>query len=96
MVKKMSPINKHQNSQYNGSREARNFQGNLGGALNGAAAGGNISRNYGQKPPHEHLANTTGTKKPLMQGPMQPMGNGANNQQKATLPQLSMSASPSN
>lgn len=59
----MSQMNKHQqNTQYNNSREGRNFQGNLGGALNGAAAG-NISRNYGQKHPHEMQANTTGTKK---------------------------------
>ncbi len=76
-------MNKHQHIQYNGSREARNFQGNLGGALNGAAAGGNISRNYGQKHPHENLANTTGTKKPHMQ-PIQNIV--ANNQTKATLP----------
>ena len=70
-------MNKHQNNQYNNSREARNFQGNLGGALNGAGAGGNISRNYGQKHPHENVANTTGTKKPNIQMMMQ---------NKATLP----------
>ena len=63
----------------------------MGGALNGGVVGGNISRNYGQKHPYEYQANTTGTTKDAVQNTaVAPMQN------KATLPQLSISASPSN
>lgn len=49
----------------------------------------NISRNYGQKHPHEVQANTTGGKQPAL------LNNLGMAQNKATLPHLSLQASPS-
>lgn len=96
MVKNMSSINKNtmQNQSYNNSRDGRNYQGDMSGALNGASAGGNVSRNYGQNHPSKIQAKTTGTKKPMMMNQVQNQNMILQNQ--ATLPQLSISASPSN
>jgi hypothetical protein len=98
MVKNMSSINKNnvaqQNQSYNNSRDGRNYQGDMSGALNGNTAQGNVSRNYGQGHPLKIQAKTTGTKKPIMNNQVQQQNMILQNQ--ATLPQLSISASPSN